>query len=171
MRKLSRKIARYAREHTAKFVFGVAVGVAGVVLGAVVLSVLDLNSGGGSSTTVTINQARPRHPMSSYGDETDLAFTAENTVRSGVWALKSPVMESFSGRGEPPVNATRWLPNETVVYARCARPGTWYELELNGHGTRWRFFAELEDGTYVAMGGFKETSEDGAQHLKRCMPS
>lgn len=77
-------------------------------------------------------------------------------------------MESFSGHGEPPLNAARWLKNGKTVRVRCARPGTTYEFKLGGKFTHWRFFAELEDGTYIAMAGFKETTEDGAQHLIPC---
>lgn len=128
---------------------------------------LGLNSDSGSSTPTTIKTG-PKHHTSPYGNQTDVALIVENTARTGVWALNSPVMESFSGLGEPPLNAARWLKNGTAVRVRCARPGTTYELKLGGKSTRWRFFAELEGGTYIAMAGFRETTEDGAQHLIHC---
>lgn len=161
--KTSKRIADHVRENTIKFVLEVIAGICVIVLAAW----LGLNSGGGSSTTSSVVQ-RPRHHISPYGQRADMPFTVENSVRTGVWALKSPVMTSFSGRRERPVNAARWLPNGTVVHAHCARPGTAYELKLAGRFTRWRFFAELKDGTYTPMAGFRQTTEDGAQHLVRC---
>lgn len=163
-KKPAKRVFDYARKHTAKFAFEVGV----VVAGAVVVAILGLNSAGTSPTTTNITRVGSRLHVSPYGKQTDIPFTVENTARTGVWALKSPVMESFSGHAEPPLNAARWLPNGTVMRVRCARPGTLYELRLNGHSTRWRFFAELEDGTYMAMAGFRQTTEDGGQHLIHC---
>lgn len=103
-----------------------------------------------------------------YGGRTSAAFVIENSARAGVWALKSPVMETFSGYREPPANAAQWLLNGATVLVRCARPGTPYEFRLAGHAAKWHFFAELESRAYVPMAGFRETSEDGAQQLINC---
>lgn len=154
------RVLNYARKHTAKFVFEVGVGVCVLALGAWL--------GLGSSATTSITKPGPGQHLSPYGSRTEVPFTVENTARSGVWALVSPVMKSFSGHGEPPPNAARWLANDTEVGIRCARPGTTYELRLGGQPEHWRFFGELEDGTYMAMAGFRQTTEDGAQHLIRC---
>ena len=164
MKKLGRKLSRYARKHTGKFIFEVAVAVSA----AAVLAILGLNAGSNSSVTTNITRPQRNRPVSPYGTQTNVPFTVENTARTGVWALRGPVMTSFSGHGERPPNAARWLPNGTIVHARCARPGTYYEVELSGRSTHWRFFAELEDGSYVPMAGFEQTSEDGAQHMVHC---
>jgi hypothetical protein len=163
-RTTSQRVFDYARKHTAKFVFEVAVGLCVLALAAW----LGLNSSGSSTTTTGSAPGEPRHPISPYGDRADVVYVVENSARTGVWALTSPVMERFSGHGEPPPNAARWLVNGTEVRARCATPGTSYELRLAGKTTRWRYFAGLEDGNYIAIAGFRETTQDGAQHLARC---
>jgi len=162
-KKWTKRAVSYARENTAKFVFGVAVGLCVIALA----TLLGLDSSGGASKTSTIAQ-KPKIHISPYGNRTAVSFTAENSDRAGVWALKSPVMTSFSGRRERPVNAARWLDNGTEVPVRCARAGTYYELKLAGRLTRWQFFAELENGTYVPMAGFSQTTQDGAQGLIPC---
>jgi hypothetical protein len=155
------RISEYAGKHTVKFVSQVAAGLCVLVLAAW----LGINSDQSSSTDTDSAGIREEE---SYGSRTRVSFTVENSARSGVWALKSPVMEEFGGYKEPPLNAAQWLSNGTVVDVHCARPGTPYEFVLAGRFTRWRFFAELEDGSYVAMAGFRETTEDGAQDLMPC---
>lgn len=121
--------------------------------------------------TNNFNGPESKKSVSPYGTQTEVSFTIENSVREGVWSLTSPDMQAFMSADEEPQNADRWFANGTQVLARCARPGTPYETTVNGHATHWEYFAELNDGTYVPMAGFSQTTEDGAQHLIRCKHS
>lgn len=149
-------IGRHVPAWTVQVTAGLTVLVIGVVLG------LRVGGSGGSTTTVR-STATITETISSR-----LGFTVENSVRGGVWSLASPITSGFAPRGERPVNAHRWLPNGDTVVARCARTGHPYQVELEGEYQTWRWYAELEDGSWLPMGGIQQTTEDGSQGLERC---
>jgi len=120
-----------------------------------------------ASVDDTSAEKLPRSPR--YGDRSGAAFTIENAARAGVWGLRSPVMTRFTGRVDRPLNAAEWLANGTIVHASCALVGTSYAVNVDGVWTKWSSFAKLDNGMYVAVAGLAETTEDGQQHLIKCM--
>lgn len=158
MSRRSPRVPKVVSQHLGAWV----VAVSATVVGGIVLAILGFGTGGSGP------REHPHGPAWAYGERSDVQFTVENDRRDGVWALTSPIMEAFADRDSPPVNARRWIPNFKKAIVRCAREGTPYGVELNGHSLEWRWFAELEDGSWFPIAGFQETSEDGAQHLVRC---
>lgn len=156
MKKL--QIPEFAREH---FLELMVVVIGGII---VALVVANLSSGGGGDGSTEVAHG----PEWSTGEKSRVLFTVENDARSGVWALTSPVMEEFSDRTDPPVNAARWIPNLKEVIVICAREGTPYNVKVGDSYSEWRWYAELKDGNWFPMAGFQETTEDGAQHLRAC---
>ncbi len=95
-------------------------------------------------------------------------FTIENTARSGVWSLNSPITSGFSSHHEPPANAHRWIPNHHTVIINCAREGRPYKTELEGEWQTWRWYGQLKDGSWIPIAELEETTEDGSQGLRTC---
>jgi hypothetical protein len=158
MSKTQPKLPKAVRQHLGAWI----VAVSATVIGGIVLAILGFGGGGSGASDNT------HGPAWAYGERSDVQYTVENDRREGVWALTSPIMETFADRSSPPVNAARWIPNFKKVIVQCAREGTPYEVELNGSRFRWRWYGELENGSWFPLAGFQETSEDGAQHLVPC---
>ena len=141
----------FVREHLIELIILI---VGGIVVGLVVAKLTSGSSEHG--------------PAWATGEKSHVLYTVENDARKGVWALTSPVMEEFSDRKDPPVNAARWIPNLKEVVVICAREGTPYNVKEGDSYSEWIWYAELEDGSWFPMAGFQETTEDGAQHFRAC---
>jgi hypothetical protein len=127
------------------------------------------NGAGTVNDNTTTVEAAPNPNITPYGKQTDVPFEIENPKRHGVWALDSPVMSEWTDRTEQPENGVEWLAEGTTVRANCAlASSTAYPVKIGEQTTTWHFFAELTNGTYAPMGGFKQATRDGAQGLRRC---
>lgn len=145
--------------------------VAVAVVAGIVLAVLGLSGGGSSDTTIMNNINKGGSKAPNYGHKTNIEFVIENPVRGGAWELESPVMEEFSGRGEPPANAGGWLVEGSVVRARCALRGTEYPVKIGDQHQIWEFFVELVNGGYLPTGDLRQATHDGPQGLVACESS
>lgn len=109
-----------------------------------------------------ITQHGPSSPTPAAG------FTVENTARSGVWTLDSPITSGFTSHSESPANAHRWIANHHAVIVECAREGHPYKTELEGEWQTWRWYGQLKNGSWIPMAGLQETTADGSQGLPLC---
>jgi hypothetical protein len=128
-----------------------------------------IQNGAGTVNNNTTVEAARNPNITPYGQQSDVPFEIENPKRHGVWALSSPVMTEWSDRDEEPSNGIEWLAEGTTVRALCAlASGAAYPVKIENVTSTWHFFAELTNGTYAPVGGFKQATRDGAQGLERC---
>jgi hypothetical protein len=150
------------RERLADLSVKTLAGIIGGVITAVLAAILIAHFVGSNSTSPAISQ--PTTSTSTPSNQ----FTIEDFRYHGTWALSAPTSTTLLPRNHRPPNAREWLPEFTKVTITCAQPGATYGVIFRGKHQRWRWWAHLTDGAWVAMATFKETVVDGPQGFETC---
>jgi hypothetical protein len=136
-------------------------GALAIVIGAVVVAFL-LSGGGSNKPGGSSSVAAPGSVV------TGGRLTVEDIRYHGTWELTSPNAIRLLPRTDRPADARQWVPEGTNVTVACAGAHTAYAVINKGRQERWRWWAHLTGGGWVAMAAFKQTTTDGSQGFETC---